>query len=394
MNDSSPREPRYFHPMDFELGHDLTSFAASARDFAARAIAPLVAEAEEAERTPPEIFTAAGQAGFLGIRYPEEVGGQAASVLAETLLREEFGAVCSGISAALSVSSHLGTYPIHAFGSPEQQERYLRPALLGEKVSAFALTEPDAGSDVRAIRTRAVREGNSWRLNGTKTFITNAPIADFMIVVAYTEPSAGIEGMGLFVVDLPAEGITINRLKKMGNLSSEIGEVAFTDVMIPEDACLGGERGAWKRVMETLGIGRVVVSGGAIGIGRAALEAAATYAGEREAFGNPIGAYQGVSFPLAQAHAALDAARLAVHRAAWLFDQGGSPIREISVAKYLAGEAALGAVDAAIRVFGGYGYMRESLIERLYRDARYFPIVEGTAEVHLRVIARQLGLKS
>lgn len=379
--------------MNFELGDDLASFAASARDFAVRAIAPHVAEAEAAERTPREIFRTAGEAGFLGIRYPEEVGGQAASVLAETLLREEFGAICSGISAALSVSSHLGTYPIHAFGTEEQQERYLRPALLGEKISAFALTEPDAGSDVRAIKTRAIREGSSWRLNGTKTFITNAPIADFMIVVAYADPSAGAEGMALFVVDLPAEGVTINRLKKMGNLSSEIGEVALADVVIPEEACLGGEHGAWERVMQTLGIGRVVVSGGALGIGRAAIEAAAAYAGDRQAFGKPIGSYQGVSFPLAQAHAALDAAKLAVHRAAWLFDQGCAPIREVSVAKYLAGEAALGAVDAAIRVFGGYGYMRESLVERLYRDARYFPIVEGTGEVHLRVIARHLGLR-
>lgn len=378
--------------MDFDLDPDLAAFSTSARDFAAREIEPLVETAETAERTPREIFEKAGQAGFLGIRYPEEIGGQGAGVLAETLLREEFGAVCSGISAALSVSSHLGTYPIHAFGTREQQERYLRPALTGEKISAFALTEPDAGSDVRAIKTRALPEGESWRLNGTKTFITNAPIADFMIVVAYTDPSAGIEGMGLFVVDLPAEGVTINRLKKMGNLSSEIGEVSFADVVIPGEGCLGGSRGAWKRVMETLGIGRVVVSGGALGIARAALEAAASYAADRNAFGKAIGSYQGVSFPLAQAHAAVDAARLAVHRAAWHFDQGQTPIREVSVAKYLAGEAALTAVDAAIRVFGGYGYMRESLVERLYRDARYFPIVEGTAEVHLRLIARALGL--
>jgi alkylation response protein AidB-like acyl-CoA dehydrogenase len=380
--------------VDFDLDPDLQAFAASARDFARREIAPLVDAAEEDERTPREIFKKAGEAGFLGIRYPEEIGGQAASVLAETLLREEFGAVCSGISAALSVSSHLGTYPIHAFGSAEQQDRYLRPALTGERISAFALTEPNAGSDVRAIKTRAVKEGDGWRLNGTKTFITNAPIADFMIVVAYTDPDAGIEGMGLFVVDLPAKGVSVNRLKKMGNLSSEIGEVSLADVVVPDEACLGGAGGAWKKVMETLGIGRVVVAGGALGIARAALEAAASYAAEREAFGRPIGAYQGVSFPLARAHASVEAARLAVHRAAWLFDQGRSPIREVSVAKYLAGEAALEAVDAAIRTFGGYGYMRESVIERLYRDARYFPIVEGTAEVHLRVIARRLGLPS
>lgn len=378
--------------MDFELGEDLEAFRLSASEFARREIAPLAEEAEAQERTPLEVFRTAGAAGFLGIRYPEEIGGQAASVLAETILREELAGVCSGIAAAISVSSHLGTYPIHAFGDAEQQAAYLIPALRGEKVSAFALTEPDAGSDVRAIRTRAVRDGGDWVLTGNKTFITNATIADFMIVVAYTDPGAGTEGMALFIVDLPNPKVEVRRLKKMGHLSSEIGEVNLDGVRVPARACLGGDRGAWKKVMQTLGIGRVVVSGGAIGIGRTALELAVAYAGERSAFGHPIKDYQGISFPLARTWAEVDAARLAVYRAAWLFDQGRAPIQEVSVAKLLAGEACLSAVDTAIRVFGGYGYMRESAIERLYRDARYFPIVEGTSEIHLRVIARSLGL--
>ncbi|HEU4480764.1 MAG TPA: acyl-CoA dehydrogenase family protein, partial [Actinomycetota bacterium] len=373
--------------MDLDLDPDLEAFRASARDFARREIAPRVEEAEKTERTPREVFLRAGAAGFLGIRYPEEVGGSAASCLAETILREEFARVCSGISAALSVSSHLGTYPIHAFGTAEQQQRYLVPALRGEKVSAFALTEPDAGSDVRGIKTRARRTSGGWVLKGRKTFITNAPIADFMIVVAYTDPEAGTDGMGLFIVDLPDDKVTITRLHKMGHLSSEIGEVALDDVEVTEDACLGGDRGAWKRVMSTLGIGRVVVSGGAVGLAQEAVDLAVAYAGEREAFGRPIGANQGVSFPLARAEAAVDAARLAVYRAAWLFDQERNPVDEVSAAKYLAGEAALQAVDTAIRVFGGYGYMREYPVERLYRDARYFPIVEGTGEIHQRVMA-------
>ena len=378
--------------MDFDLGPELDAFRASVRAFAEKEIAPLVDEAEAAERTPPEIFRKAGAAGFLGIRYPEEVGGSGASVLAETILREELARVCSGIAAALSVSSHLGTYPIHAFGSPEQQERYLVPALKGEKVSAFGLTEPQAGSDVRGIRTRATKQGDGWALKGRKTFITNATIADFMIIVAYTDPDAGIDGMGLFVVDLPADAVTVTRIKKMGHLSSEIGEVALDDVVVPDEACLGGPQGAWKRVMNTLGIGRAVVSGGALGVGSAAIELAVDYARDREAFGAPIASYQGISFPLARAHAQLEAARLAVYRAAWLFDEGRDPVAEVSAAKWLAGEAVLQAVDTAVRVFGGYGYMREYPIERLYRDARYFPIVEGTGEIHQRVIAARLGL--
>jgi alkylation response protein AidB-like acyl-CoA dehydrogenase len=380
--------------MDFDLPQEIEAFRASARDFAAREIAPLVDEAERTARTPRELFPKAGAAGFLGIRYPEDLGGSGASCLAEVVLREEFAAVSSGIAAALSVSSHLGTYPIHAFGTRDQQERYLVPALSGEKVSAFGLTEPDAGSDVRGIKTRAVKTDGGWRLKGRKTFITNAPIADFMIVVAYTDPSAGTEGMGLFVLDLPAEGVSISRLEKMGNLSSEVAEVGLDDVFVPDDGLIGEERGAFKKVMTNLGIGRVVVSGGAIGIAQAALDLAFAYAAEREAFGRPIGANQGVSFPLARATASVEAARLATYKAAWLFDEGRNPIEEVSIAKLLAAEAALEAVDVAVRVFGGYGYMRDYPVERLYRDARYFAIVEGTSEIHQRVIAARRGLSS
>ncbi len=378
--------------MDFELSDELKEFQAAAREFARRELGPRVEEAERTERTPLELFRAAGEAGFLGIRYPEELGGSNATCLAEVILREEMGYVCSGLAAALSVSSHLGTYPIYAFGSEEQKRTYLIPVLKGEKVSAFGLTEPNAGSDVRGIQTKAVQGDGGWILNGTKTFITNAPIADYVIVVAYTDPAAGIEGMALFVVDTSSTGVEINRIKKMGNLSSEIAEVVLQDVFVPEDACLGGDRGAFKRVMKTLNIGRVVVSGGALGVAQAALDSAVAYAGDRSAFGSPIGSYQGISFPLARSHAQIDAARLAVYRAAVMFDEGKNPVQETSVAKYLAGEAALDVTDRAIRVFGGYGYMREYPIERQYRDARYFAIVEGTQEIHLRVIARQLGL--
>jgi alkylation response protein AidB-like acyl-CoA dehydrogenase len=178
----------------------------------------------------------------------------------------------------------------------------------------------------------------------------------------------------------------------MGHLSSEIGEVALDGVRVPAEACLGGDKGAWAKVMKTLGIGRVVVSGGAIGTAQEAIDLAVGYARDRHAFGAPVGANQGVSFPLVRAEAQTEAARLAVYKAAWLYDEGAEPVKEVSIAKYLAGEAVLNAVDTSIRVFGGAGYVRESKIERLYRDARYFPIVEGTAEIHQRVIARQLGL--
>ncbi|HWL65151.1 MAG TPA: acyl-CoA dehydrogenase family protein [Actinomycetota bacterium] len=378
--------------MNFELPDEIAQFREAAKDFARREIAPLVDEAEQNERTPMELFKKAGEAGFVGIRYPEEIGGSGASVLAEVVQREEFGYVCSGIASALSVSSHLGTFPVFEFGSDEQRKRYLEPALRGEKVSAFALTEPNAGSDVRGIQTKAVRQDGGWVLSGTKTFITNATIADFLSVVAYTDPSAGIDGMALFVVETANENIEVNRLKKMGNLSSEIAEVVFSDAFVPDDALLGEERGAFKKVQQTLNIGRVLVSGGALGVAQAALDSAVQYAKDRSAFGQTIGSYQGVSFPLAKAHATIEAARLAVYKAAWLWDQGRNPVIETSTAKLLAGEAGVDVTDKCIRTFGGYGYMREYPIERFYRDARYFTIVEGTQEIHQRVISKQLGL--
>ncbi len=378
--------------MDFDLPDELVQFRAAARDFARREIAPVVDEAERTERTPRDLFRKAGEAGFIGIRYPEELGGSGASCLAEAIQREEFGYVCSGLASALSVSSHLGTFPVYAFGSKAQQERYLGPALRGEKVSAFGLTEPNAGSDVRGIQTKAVRGDGGWILSGTKTFITNATIADFVIIVAYTDPSAGIDGMAMFVVDTDNENVQVNRLKKMGNLSSEIAEVVLSDAFVAEDALLGEERGAFKRVQKTLNIGRVLVGGGALGVAQAALDSAVEYAKERSAFGNPIGSYQGVSFPLARAHAMIEAARLAVYKAATLWDRDENPVLETSTAKLLAGEAGVGVTDICIRTFGGYGYMREYPIERYYRDARYFTIVEGTQEIHQRTIAKQLGL--
>ncbi len=265
------------------------------------------------------------------------------------------------------------------------------PALAGEKVGAFALTEPNAGSDVRSIATKATRTEAGWLLNGRKTFITNAPIADFIVVAAKTQPSPGLADIALFVVDLPAGGLSVNRIDKMGNLSSEVAEVMLDAVRVPEAARVGGE-GAFKRVMSTLNVGRVIVSGGAIGTAQAALDAAISYARGRRAFGQAIAKFQAVSFPLARCKATIEAARLAVYRAAWLFDQGRDPVEETSIAKLLAGEAVLDVTDKTIRVFGAYGYARGYPIERYYRDARYFAIVEGTQEIHQRVIATQLGL--
>lgn len=379
--------------MDFDLPEELSAFRDSARAFAGKEIAPLIEDSEEKQRTPVELFPKAGKYGFLGLRYPPEVGGAGAGMLAEMTLRLELSRVCAGIASALSVSSHLGSYPIFAFGNPDQIDRWLRPILVGEKITCFGLTEPAAGSDVRGIQATAQRTGDGWVLNGRKIFITNGPICDLAIVVAYVDREAGIDGMALFVVEQGTPGFdSSRRLEKMGHYSSEIGELVLDDVEIPAENLLGPERGGFKRVMQTLNGGRIVVAGGAIGVAEAAFEAAKRYAGEREAFGRKIGDFQAVQHKLADAALDIQAAKHMTYWAAWLYDQGRNPTWESSMAKLYSTEMVMRVTDLALRVFGGYGYIKEFPIERHYRDARMFNIVEGVSDIHRNIIAKSLDL--
>lgn len=372
---------------------EILAFRDSARAFAEKEIAPAVEEAEEKQRTPIELFGKAGKYGFLGLRYPPEVGGAGAGMLAEMTLRLELSRVCAGIASALSVSSHLGSYPIFAFGNPEQIDRWLRPVLTGEKITCFGLTEPAAGSDVRGIEATARKADRGWVLNGRKIFITNGPICDLAIVVAYVDKEAGVDGMALFVVEQGTPGFdSSRRLEKMGHYSSEIGEIVLDGVEVPGENLLGPERGGFKRVMQTLNGGRIVVAGGAIGVAEAALEAATRYVDEREAFGRKIGEFQAVQHKLADAAVDIQAAKHMAYWAAWLYDQDRNPTWEASMAKLYATEMVMRVTDLALRVFGGYGYIREFSIERYYRDARMFNIVEGVSDIHRNIIAKSLGL--
>ncbi len=367
-------------------------FQQSVRAFAEREIAPVVEESERLQRTPRDLFRKAGAAGFLGLRYPVEVGGAGAGMITETTLRKELSRVCAGIASALSVSSHLGSYPIFAFGNDDQISRWLKPILLGEKVTCFGLTEPGAGSDVRGIKTRATRTDKGWVLNGRKTFITNGPFCDLAIIVAYVDPDAGIDGIALFVVEQGAAGFdSSHRLEKMGHLSSEIGELILDSVEVPAENLLGPEKGGFHRVMETLNGGRIVVAGGSIGVAEAALEAGVRYSGEREAFGRKIEDFQAVRHKLADAAVDLQAARLMTGWAASLYDAGKKPTWQASMAKLYASEMVLRVTDQMIRLFGGYGYIREFPIERFYRDARMFNIVEGVSDIHRNIIGGSLN---
>jgi alkylation response protein AidB-like acyl-CoA dehydrogenase len=381
--------------VSYELSDELQALKASADAFAEREIAPRVEEAESEAKFPRDLYTKAGRAGFIGMRYPPELGGQGSGIFAEVLWREATSYQCAGIGSALSVPGNIGSYPIYEFGNAEQQQRYLPPLTRGEKMGAFALTEPEAGSDVKGIRSTAERKDGSWVLNGRKMFITCAPSADFFIFTCYTDRELGSEGIANFIVDrerLPSDAV--RPLKTLGHRSSEVGEVIVDQVEVPDDALIGEPTGGFRRAARTLNGGRLVVAGGALGTGQRAVDVSVAYAKERRAFDREIGGFQAVAFRIAQSAAEIESARVTVYWAASRWDEGKESPKDVAVAKLIASEAAVRAASEGLRTFGGYGYIPgEFPIERLFRDSRYYVIVEGTSDIQHLVLARQLGLK-
>ncbi len=378
--------------MDFLLNEEQRIFQEYFRRFCEKEVAPLVEEAEETETFPLPLFSKMAGLGYLCPRYPEEYGSADIDKLTEVIMREEFSRVCQGIASSWSAHSHLGTYPIFKWGSEEQKQHYLVPAIRGEKLAAFGLTEPGAGSDIKSMRTTAVRDGKHYIINGSKTFITNGTFCNFVILVAYTDRSKGYRGISMFIVDKGTEGFSVSRkLKKEGIRSSETAELSFEDCRVHQDQRIGKE-GSFYALMDTLNEGRVGVAGNCVGIAQAAYEAAMRYAKEREQFGRPIGSFQAIQFKLVDMLAQIEAIRLLVHRAAWMIDQGMNPIKEASIAKLMASETAVKVAREAIHIHGGYGMMREFPVGRYLRDALVYTIGEGTSEIQKKIIAKQIGL--
>jgi len=381
--------------MDFDLSPEHRIFQKAIRDFAEKEISPLVERAEEEERFPLELFPKMGQLGYLGIRYSEIYGGSGADKIAECIWAEELFRICRGIATSLFAHCHLGTFPIFAFGTEEQKARFLHPAIRGEKIAAFALTEPNAGSDVQAIESRAVKVGQSYLLRGSKMFVTNGTIADFVLVAAYTDRSKGLEGISLFVVEKGAGGFHVSRkLKKEGSRSSETAQLSFEDCLISEENLIGAREGAFRNIFKTLVEGRVVIAAGATGVARAAFEAALQYAKERIAFGRPIGNFQAIGFKLADMATWIEISRTMIYRVAWMVDQKRACTSEASMAKLFATEMAENVTSEAMQIFGGYSQMREFPVGRYWRDARQLKIGEGTSEIQRRIICHQMGLKT
>jgi alkylation response protein AidB-like acyl-CoA dehydrogenase len=381
--------------MDFDFREEHLLFARSVRDFAEREIAPFVEEAETKEEFPVELFPKMGELGYLCVMCPEEYGGAGADRVSECLLMEELGKVCLGIASGFLSHSSVSTAAILHFGTEAQKRRYLVPAIKGERIAAFGLTEPNAGSDVESIETTARKMENGYLLSGAKTLITNATISDFVVVAAYVDRSKGSKGIALFVVDKGAPGFAPPRkLRKFGMLSADLGELSFEDCPLPSESVIGEEEGGFGNIMRVLNSGRMVVGARAVGLAQAAYEAALSYAQQRVQFGKPIGTFQAIAFKLADMLTQIEAARLLVYRAAWLYDQGRPCIKEASMAKLLATEMALYVASEALQIHGGYGFIADSPMQRYFRDARFGTVVEGTSDIQRLIISRRIGLRS
>ena len=376
--------------IDFTLTEEQEKLRKLVRDFAQKEIAPRARELDEEQRHSPEIVEKYFKLGLLHYPVPEEYGGAGLGSLEGCLFAEEIAMADGGVAACVGGNS-LGLTPFLQAGSPELKRELLPKHCSGPNLAAFCLTEPEAGSDVASIRTTARREGDEYIINGTKRFITNGGVASLFSVFASEDPSLGHRGISAFMVPGGTSGITRGKKEdKMGQRSTDTREVIFDDVRVPARYRLGEGRDGFKIAMTTLDESRAGVGAGAVGIARAALEAAIAYSKERMQFGKPIAAQQAIQLMLAEMTMRIDAARLLCWHAAWLHDHGMRNTKESAVAKCFAGDIAVEVTCDAVQILGGYGYMKEYQVERYMRDAKLHQIFEGTNQVQRLVIAREV----
>jgi len=378
--------------MNFELNEEQRMIQNAAREFAEKEIKPVAKEYDEKGEYPFEIFKKAAKLGFVGIDMPEEYGGGGMGFLSSTLVSIEFTRADSNVGGAV-LTSTLGCPMLKYFGSEEQKEKYLRAVMDGKTTSGVAITEPDAGSDVAAIRTMAKKVKDGWIVNGTKTFITNGSISDWIVLLAKTNPEAGYKGISAFVVETHWDGYEARRIKKMGLNCHDTCELFLKDLFIPEKNLVGEENKGFYQLMRFFNESRVGVAAIQLGIAIGAYEMALDYAKQRKAFGKPLIEHQAIQFKLADMWTEIEAAKLLVYKAAWLVDKGKPDPALSSAAKLFASEAAIKVTYEAVQIFGGYGFSKEYDIERYYRDARAGTIYEGTSEIQRLIIARTLAGK-
>jgi len=384
--------------MDFSLTEEQQMFQRMFRDFVAKEVAPLAEETDSEEKPPLELLKKAAMQGFLGATIPEEYGGVGLDTVSYCMLLEELAKACASTAMTISVHNGLAAKTILDNGNDEQKGKYLEPMAMGERIGAFALTEPAAGSDAAALEATAIKDGEEFVLNGNKIWVSNGGIADVFLVFAKTDPDAGAKGISAFIVERGMPGFKVRyREKTLGLRGLTCNTLYFDDCRVPADNLLGQEGGGFKIAMKALDFARLSLSAICLGGAQAALEAGIQFAIEHEQFGGPIALKQAIQNFIADTAAEIEALRYLVYHTAWLADQGEPYTRDASIAKLVGSQIAMRAANRMLQVHGGYGYMKEYAIERMYRDFRALEITEGTSEIQRFIIAsnilREKGIK-
>ncbi|MFO7306354.1 MAG: acyl-CoA dehydrogenase family protein [Gammaproteobacteria bacterium] len=382
--------------MDFQLSDEQQMMQTVAREFAQREVAPIAAEFDASGEFPFETIRKAGELGFMGVEVPPEYGGAGLDAISYVLMLEEIAAADAAHATIMSVNNSLYCGGILQFGTEEQKQKFVRPVASGQAIGAYALTEPQSGSDAASMRTRAAlaADGTHYVINGKKSWITSGPVADYMLLFAVTDPEKRSRGISAFIIDCREPGLVRGKTEpKLGIRASATCEIELVDYRCPVEHRLGREGEGFAIAMQVLDAGRIGIAAQAVGIARAAYEASLAYAKERKAFGAPIGSFQMIQQKLADMKCRLDAARLLTWRAAWLREQAKRDGRrytlEGSIAKLTASETAMFCAHAAVQIHAGMGYSKELPVERYFRDAKITEIYEGTSEIQRLVIARQ-----
>jgi alkylation response protein AidB-like acyl-CoA dehydrogenase len=379
------------YPDIFTPEHD--ELRAAVRSFVDKELLPNAQEWEDKEAFPREVFERVGSLGFFGAKYPEAVGGSGPDFVADAVVTEEITRCGSGgLAASLGAHKDLGSLYVYNFGNADQHERWLRPAIEGRLVSALGVTEPDAGSDVAAIKTSAVRSGDDWVINGSKMFITNGSWADYVVVAAKTDPDAGHDGISLFVVEAGTPGFEARRIPMLGWRTGHTGELSFSEVRVPGDHLLGEVGKGFYAIMQNFAWERLVMALAQVAGAHRTYDLAKAYALERPAFGRPVGKFQVWRHRFADMATRIAAGRALTYRALRMYAAGANPIREVAMAKLYTSEVAFHVADECVQVHGGYGYMMEFPAQRAWRDSRLGPIGGGTSEIMKEIIGRTMGL--
>jgi alkylation response protein AidB-like acyl-CoA dehydrogenase len=377
--------------MEIELSEHQSNLRDTVRRFARERLEAAAVETDRARRFPREMIDELAKLGIMGIFIPEQYGGAGFDHVSYALAIEELAVACAATAVIVSAHSSLASWPILGLGSDRQKQRFLPAMGSGQRLGCFALTEPQAGSDASAQKTRAVRDGDDYIINGSKNFITNGSEAEVAIVFAATDPAQGHRGISAFIVETATPGWQVVRVEdKMGIRGAHSAQLSFSDMRVPRANLIGAEGDGFKVAMKTLDGGRIGIAAQAVGIGRAALEASLKYAAERRAFGAPIASNQAIQWKLADMAVEVDAARLMTLRAATLKDAGLPHGKQSAMAKLFAAEAAMKAAIEAVQIHGGYGYTKEFKVERYFRDAKITEIYEGTSEIQRLVIANHV----